>query len=223
MAGLILVMTKFLIVKGEIVMKGYPKKLFLMVMVLSTLLLAVACGPKLDETVLQGEIAEAIDSFRNAVQDYNIGGMTDFLANDDFLLTIVEGNNSYDKDLATLLTELEEDEAKQLNWRQSPPEGQGYILKMELGTLTYNNLSAGGCYTIVPFIISEKADNIPETITDRGSMVCEMIKLEGVWLCEAMIINFEDPNQALAAYLSDLQKEKICRGKGFVFGRFTID
>ncbi|NLU42638.1 MAG: hypothetical protein GXX08_10580 [Firmicutes bacterium] len=71
--------------------------------------------------------------------------------------------------------------------------GNGYILTMELGTIVFSNVSATGAQAVVPFTIKEQSENpqIPETTTDTGTIACEMVKLQGQWLCRTMTITFD--------------------------------
>lgn len=144
---------------------------------------------------------------------------------DNFNLTIIEGNSEYDKTYDELETELQEDEAKQLHWREAVSEGgHGYVLTMELGTITNTNISETGAQATVPFTIKEQSEDpeIPETTTDTGTIVFEIVKLQGQWLCRTMTITF-DTDLIRAAYRAAAGSDSGDDGaSGFAFGRFAF-
>jgi len=150
-------------------------------------------GSGLDTGPVKDAIAAKIEAFKSSVESYDVEGMLAFLAEESNFegLYITEGNNQpYAKNYATLRSELEEDEQKQLAWRQPAPEGKGYVLTMELGAITYSNVSQSGAVAGVGFTIKEKADEISELVTDTGTMVCTMVKTQGDWRCKRMNINY---------------------------------
>ena len=208
------------------------KRLIILLWISGLVLMLAGCGGGGggDDTEIQNAIAAKIDSFRAAVEAYVVDGMLAFLDENDFILTISEdGSTPYDKEYAVLQAELEEDEAKQLHWRGSTPNGHGYSLTMELGTITYSNLSASGGVATVPFTIKEKADDppIPETITDTGGMVCEMVNLQGQWRCRRMTINYGGmgaiPLSSQAAALGTKGGEGTATTGSFSFGQFDLE
>lgn len=204
------------------------KRLTLLVLTIALSLTISGCfgggsgGGGIDDAEIQNAIASRISSFVTAVEDYDVDGMLEFLDEGSFSLTIAEGDDSYDKTYADLEAELEEDEAKQLHWRDAVSEGgHGYVLTMESGTVTYANLSETGAIATLPFTIREQADDpeIEETVTDTGSIICEVVKLQGQWLCRTMTITFDtDLPRALyrAAAWPDSDDEVTV---GFGFGR----
>jgi hypothetical protein len=150
--------------------------------------------------------------------------MLGFLVQDDsFKPTISEETSSYNKTYATLKTELEEDQAKQLHWRQAPPEGHGYVLPMELGTIVFSNTSASGAIATVPFKIKEQAQEpeIPQTITDEGQIVCEMVSLQGNWRCQDMTIIYYSLYKNGACTRNTKTGEE--NAQGFCLGRFGLE
>ncbi len=161
----------------------------LIIIVALGLLILGGCEPKVDETLIEQEISAKIYSFREAVQAYDVEGMLAFLDQDNFSLTITEDGQSYQglKDLATLRNELAEDEEKQLRWR----EEQGYILTMVLGNISLSNVSKAGAIALVPFEIFEETEGISQALTDEGTMVVTMVKMEGDWLCQEMVNDFK--------------------------------
>ncbi len=163
-----------------------------------------------DDAEIQEAIAARIHSFKTAVEAYDVDGMLAFLDENDFILTITENGSSYQKTYAVLAGELAADEAKQLHWRAAVPDGHGYVLAMELGAVAFENLSAAGGMATVPFTIKEKAADIPEMVTDTGSMVCEMASLAGVWRCQRLAIHF-NPAKACT--------NRAAAPGGFGFGR----
>lgn len=196
-------------------------------------------GGGLDEAAIKQEIENRIYSFRDAVQAYDVEEMLGFLDESAAEpLTIVEGEstNYYSKEYGKLESELKEDEPDQLHWRKPPAEGgNGYTLTMELGTIVYGSVGASGVFATVSFIIEEAAEKpeIPQQITDRGNMVCEMVKAGGVWYCRKMTINF-NPLQAGAAsvegsalsiqyHSARKTGNNTGRAGGFGFGRFDFE
>ena len=69
---------------------------------------------------------------------------------------------------------------------------------MELGTITFAHLSASGAIAAAPFTIKEEADGIAQRNTDRGNIVCEMVRRQGKWRCLRMTINYESIPQGRA-------------------------
>ena len=128
-------------------MRSFLKRLFLLLGISGLLLMGTGCGGNnggggggSTDTAIKQAITSRINSFKTAVEAYDVAGMLDFLAKEtgaEKILTIVEEDvDSYDKDYTTLESELREDEGKQRHWRKSPAEGgNGYTLTMELGTL----------------------------------------------------------------------------------------
>ncbi len=110
-------------------------------------------GSGLDTGPVKDAIAAKIEAFKSSVESYDVEGMLAFLAEESNFegLYITEGNNQpYAK------SELEEDEQKQLAWRQPAPEGKGYVLTMELGAITYSNVSQSGAVASVGFTDQRK-------------------------------------------------------------------
>lgn len=214
-------------------------------LVISGLLLVVAgCGTKsgggggLNNAEIEHAIGARVNSFKAAVEAYNVQEMLDFLEKEtepEKKLAISEGGSTpYEKSYNLLKSELEEDEPNQVYWRKPVSEGgYGYTLTMELGTIAYSSVAASGAFATVPFTIKEEADGIPQQITDLGNMVCEMVKVGGVWSCRKMTINF-NPVQAGAspAGLASLSVQaqtaskggnNTARTGGFGFGRFDFE
>jgi hypothetical protein len=205
-------------------MKLWMQKLTLLLVIVGLLLLVAGCGKKVDEAQIQQDITEGVNSFKTAVQAYNVANMLGFLVKDvSFKLTISEGTGSYDKNYATLKTELEEDQEKQLHWRQSPPEGHGYVLIMDLGTIIFSNTSASGAIATVPFKIKELAQEpeIPQDVTDEGQIVCEMVNLQETWRCQKMTIVYYVSDKTSAGAHSTKTGEDVAQG--FCFGRFGLE
>ena len=173
------------------VMKIRTQKLILLLVIVGLILLVAGCDKKADATEIQHDITNSVKSFKTAVQAYDVNNMLRFLVQDiSFQLTISEGNSFYIKDYTILKNELEEDQAKQLHWRQAPPEGHGYVLIMELGTIIFSNISASGAIATIPFTVKEQVQDpqIPQTVTDAGQIACEMVRLQGTWRCQKMTI-----------------------------------
>jgi hypothetical protein len=204
------------------------KRLTLVILAVALSLTISGCfgggGSTIDEAGIQNAIALRINAFVAAVEDYDVDAMLGFLDADDFSLTIVEGDSEYDKTYDELETELAEDEAKQLHWREAVSEGgHGYVLTMQLGTTTYTNVSETGAQATVPFTIKEQSEDpeIPETTTDTGDIVFDMVKLHGQWLCRTMTITF-DTDRPRAAYRATTGSERGDEASGFGLGRFTL-
>ena len=205
-------------------MKSWMQKMTLLLVIVGLLLLVAGCGKRIDEAQIQQDITEGVNSFKTAVQAYNVANMLGFLVQDNsFKLTISEGTGSYDKNYTTLKTELEEDQEKQLHWRQAPLTGHGYVLTMELGTIVFSNMSASGAIAMVPFKIKEQAQEpeIPQTVTDVGQIVCEMVNLQGIWRCQKMTIVYYVSDKTSAGAHSTKTGEDVAQG--FCFGRFGLE
>ncbi len=199
------------------------QKMTLLLVIVGLLLLVAGCGKRIDEAQIQQDITEGVNSFKTAVQAYNVANMLGFLVQDNsFKLTISEGTGSYDKNYTTLKTELEEDQEKQLHWRQAPLTGHGYVLTMELGTIVFSNMSASGAIAMVPFKIKEQAQEpeIPQTVTDVGQIVCEMVNLQGIWRCQKMTIAYYASDKTSAGARNKKTGEEDAQG--FCFGRFEF-
>lgn len=171
-------------------------------------------------------VAAKVNSFKTGVEAYNVNGMLAFLDENNFEgLFIVEGDSSpQEKDYATLKGELEDDEGKQLNWREPVPDGIGYVLTMELGTIVYSNLTTSGAIASVGFTIKEKADGVPEEVTDTGTMVCEMVNMQGEWLCRRLTINFDVINGGSILSQAGWQGVTVSKQKnGFGFASFNLE
>ena len=179
------------------------ERMFLFLVVLLLLLLSGCVGSRIDKAEITKAVTEKIHMFRGAVEAYNVETMLGFLDQETFTLSIKEGGVTAPlKDYAKLREELEEDEEKQLRWRQAPPAGYGYVLRMELGEVIYaGNVTDMAAVGTVSFIITEQAEGIPGQVTDQGTIVCEMVKKGGHWLCQRMTIHFETPLSP-AAYTS---------------------
>jgi hypothetical protein len=204
-------------------MKSWMQKMTLLLVIVGLLLLVAGCGKRIDEAQIQQDITEGVNSFKTAVQAYNVANMLGFLVKDvSFKLTISEGTGSYDKNYTTLKTELEEDQEKQLHWRQAPLTGHGYVLTMELGTIVFSNMSASGAIAMVPFKIKEQAQEpeIPQTVTDVGQIVCEMVNLQGIWRCQKMTIAYYASDKTSAGARNKKTGEEDAQG--FCFGRFEF-
>lgn len=176
-------------------MREYGVKWVLTVMMASLLLILAGCSGGgstnvVDKAAIQKAVQEQIALFKTAVETYDVDVMLGFLEQSSFELTIAEAGSSIKKDYTTLKKELEEDQAKQLKWRQDPPEGYGYVLTMELSDITYTDLSNSGAVVTLSFLTKEKSAEIEELVTDRGTMVLELIKQGNSWLCQYMTINF---------------------------------
>ena len=204
-------------------MKSWMQKMTLLLVIVGLLLLVAGCGKRIDEAQIQQDITEGVNSFKTAVQAYNVANMLGFLVQDNsFKLTISEGTGSYDKNYTTLKTELEEDQEKQLHWRQAPLTGHGYVLTMELGTIVFSNMSASGAIAMAPFKIKEQAQEpeIPQTVTDVGQIVCEMVNLQGIWRCQKMTIAYYASDKTSAGARNKKTGEEDAQG--FCFGRFEF-
>lgn len=205
----------------------YLKNMGIFLLCLLGLLLIISgCGGSGgggNDTETKTAINNGINAFKTAVQNYNVDGMLAFLNEASFTLTISENSASYNKTYATLENELVADEAKQLHWRKPTAEGgHSYVLTMVLGAITYSNLSATGGIATVPFTIKEQADGIGQMVTDTGSIVYEMVKIQGEWLCQKMTINFD--SQSASQFSSQEGNSKGITGinTGFGFGKFNL-
>lgn len=179
-------------------MKTLLKRLVLFFVLSGMLLIMAGCGGGgLDEAEIKQDIDTRIDSFKAAVEAYDVVEMLGFLEETDSekqLAIAEEGSDPYYKSYTKLETELGEDQDKQLHWRKPPAEGgNGYTLTMQLGTITYSNLGASGANVIVPFTIIEAAESpaINPITTDTGRMTCAMVKTQGEWRCREMTIYFD--------------------------------
>ena len=198
------------------------QRLMLSLLILGLVTITGCLGTSVDDAKVKSAITAEVEVFRVAVERYNVEAMLKFLDKDNFKLTISEGISlSYDKDYVTLKSELEEDEKKQLRWRQPPPEGHSYVLTMNLGTITYTNIKANGAIGAVPFTILEESAEIEQVETDQGTIVVVMAKLQDQWLCQEMTINFETRSgQILARGQQGHLITAIDRGFGFSNGKF---
>lgn len=176
---------------------------------------------------IKNAINERVHSFKEAVERYDVDGMLAFLDENSFELTIAENNNEAKKSYTTLKKELEEDEGKQLHWRDPVPEGHGYTLTMTLEDIMYSSLTPTGAYLSVGFTILEKAEDpkLEERVTDRGHMVYEMVHLLGEWRCRHMIINFwsMDGRQLISSMAAQKGKTYRRNRLGFSFGVFAFE
>lgn len=196
-------------------MKNLVKRALYFAAVFSLALILVGCfglGNIKRDRENRDAIADRLNAFGRAVEIYDVEGMLAFLNEEGFVLTIVEGGNpAYEKSYAVLEEELREDEEKQLRWRKPVEQGgQGYILTMEFGTLTYSNMTATGAVVVADFTILEDTDEIEQIITDRGSIICEMVQLEQTWYCQKMTIHFESVSSSLMN-----AEQKYLKGFGF--------
>ncbi len=203
------------------------KRLLLLLGISGMLLIIVGCrGDSLDNTGTEQAINARIYSFKTAVEAYDVERMLDFLEKNPTKdpLTIAEGRREYTKDYKTLEDELEQDEPNQIYWRKSLSEGGwGYSLTMKLGTITYDKLSASGAVARVPFAIIEASERLSfQEETDKGRMICTMVKRQGIWRCQHMIIHFNPddspPSPSLASYQAVSQANSKEGVKGFCFG-----
>jgi len=196
----------------------YMKAIIVYILIAGIMVIAAGCiGNKggnnsNNDSEIEKAIASRVNSFKEAVEDYDVEKMLDFLFEDEFVLNIEEGS-SYQKDYSTLVDELKEDEGKQLYWRRTTEGGgNGYILYMELEEIVYTNTSSTGSIVTVPFTIKEEAANIPRIVTDTGTMVCDMVKLKGEWYCQSMTIHF---NTGEIAAQGITNKNRKVSGFGF--------
>lgn len=196
------------------------------------MLLATGCGKSSgggggdQYTEVKKAIAAKINSFKTSVEAYNVDGMLAFLDENNFEgLYIAEGNNPpYEKNYNTLRDELKADEDKQLNWRNPVPDGKGYALTMELDSIVYSNLSQSGAVASVGFTIKEKADGVPEKVTDTGTMVCEMVNTQGEWFCRRLTINFVVMDQGTIFSLAGVPEATDNKPiTGFGFGSLILE
>lgn len=166
---------------------------FYVMVLLLVSLTGCGSGSSINKTEVQKVITQRILGFKDAVEAYNVEKMLEFLKEEGFELAISEnGGVPYYKDYITLEAELKEGEAKQLKWRRPLLEGgQGYVLTMTFGTLTWSQTTENAAITVVPFTIKEKSEEIIEQVTDQGEIVFEMVKAQGVWLCNKMSIRFD--------------------------------
>ena len=230
-------------------MRKLLKQLFLFLMISGVLLTVTGCGGNkgggesgggTNDAEVKQEITARIDSFKTAVEAYDVEGMLGFLAKDtgaERILTIVEeGVEPYDKDYTTLESELREDEGKQRHWRKSPAEGgNGYTLTMELGTITFSNIKESGAYAVVPFAIIEAAEKplIKPQTTDEGRMVCAMVKNQGIWRCEKLTIYYNALMQSssvgqsaalsVSGHGARRTRSTATQTRGFSFGSFAFE
>lgn len=106
---------------------------------------------------------------------------------------------------------------------------------MKLGTITFSSVKESGAYAVVPFAITEAAQDplIEPITTDRGHMTCEMVKLQGTWRCQKLTIHFYAPDKVASGGMSALTSasphgvrgnESRTKGtRGFSFGRFVFE
>lgn len=184
---------------------------------------------KTSESTIEDSVADrtviysTINSYVSALESYNMNGMLDFLYKEDFLLFITEEEPYavHRKDYEKLKSELGSKEANQLRWRQQPPRGYGYVLKMELADLVFSDEKATSVMVSTTFEIRERAAKLPEQVTDRGSMQMHMVLRGNEWLCKEIKISYEpfsnDSFLSLGIETVDAHKS------GFGFGTFTFD
>ncbi len=228
-------------------MRSFLKRLFLLLGISGLLLMGTGCGGNnggggggSTDTAIKQAITSRINSFKTAVEAYDVAGMLGFLAKEtgaEKILTIVEEDvASYDKDYTTLESELREDEGKQRHWRKSPAEGgNGYTLTMELGTITFSNIKESGAYAVVPFAIIEAAEKplIKPQTTDEGRMVCTMVKNQGIWRCEKLTIYYNALMQSssvgqsaalsVSGHGARRTRSTATQTRGFSFGSFAFE
>lgn len=195
-------------------MRTLLKRLFLFLGISGILLIMAGCNLKVSlggsgDTETTREIEKSINSFKAAVEAYDVEGMLSFLEENppEDPLTIVEGNDRYDKTYETLKTELEEDAPYQLTWRKPSTEegGWGYTLTMQLGTVIFTRLGTSGANVVVPFSIIEASEKLShEAETDRGHMVYSMVKLQGTWRCRHMTIHFNPAGNTGSASINSV-------------------
>jgi hypothetical protein len=226
-------------------MRKLLKQLFLFLMISGVLLTVTGCGGNkgggesgggTNDAEVKQEITARIDSFKTAVEAYDVEGMLGFLHNtgsNEQLIIADEGLDSYSKDYATLETELREDEGKQRHWRKSPPAGNGYTLTMKLGAIIFSDIKESGVIVVVPFEIIEAAEDPPieATMTDHGHMTCEMVKIQGIWRCQKLVINFYDLAKSKRLSSAPMAIGNVARParnmakltRGFSFGSFAFE
>lgn len=181
------------------------KLVLIMTMTLLLSIMLVACDKVIDNTLIEEAISEKIDFFCENITSYNVEGLLSFLDEDNFILEITEGGRSYqdEKDYLTLKAELEEDEEKEALRRLDPPEGVGYKMEMELGTLTFSKITELSGQASASFAIHEETvDFKPEAPTDTGTITCSLVKVEDQWLCQHMAIDFEIQEGIIASLLT---------------------
>jgi hypothetical protein len=148
--------------------------------------------------------------------------MLDCLDNSSFVLTINEGSYTTTKDYATLKSELEADETKQLTWRKSPTEdtdGHNYKLDLQLGTPTSSNETASGAIVSQSFAVWESSDEITTALeTDSGTIVWTLVYSSGEWQATAMTINY-NTSPVSANLLKAAAVATGDAGKRFGFGK----
>jgi hypothetical protein len=174
------------------------------------------------KTVTTSGILTLLSNYETAVEAYDVDGMLDCLDSGSFTLTINEGSYTNTKDYATLKSELEADETKQLAWRKSPTEdtnGHNYKLDLQLGTPTSDNETASGAMVSQSFEVWESSDEITTAIeTDSGTIVWTLVYRSGEWQATAMTINY-NTSTVSANLLKAAAVATSDSGKRFGFGR----
>ncbi|MCR4402014.1 MAG: hypothetical protein NUW12_04415 [Firmicutes bacterium] len=174
--------------------------------------------PPIDEEAIKAGIGAVIHDFEEAVEAYDVDGMLECLSGSGFKLTLIEDGYSYDKDFATLQSELEADEQSQLAWREPEPAGFGYALDLRLGTQVFSRVTATGAIVTQTHEVYESATALgisPDSalLTDSGEITWHFAKISGEWKATAMTITFESGTKLRAT-----ARPSVPVSRGFGFG-----
>lgn len=169
---------------------------FFPIIILSLILIAGCGGGGGSDDPSHSEIEQLLGNFESTVEAYNVTGMLNCLSDTSFQLTITEAGLSYNKDKATLTTELNDDEDKQLAWRKSNTEvinGHGYVLDLILDTPVYSNETSTGAVVTQSFAVYESATFPPITRmkTDNGNITWQVAEISGAWKATTMTIEYQ--------------------------------
>ncbi|HBE77230.1 MAG TPA: hypothetical protein DDW65_05545, partial [Firmicutes bacterium] len=174
--------------------------IFVVFIILITLVLGCgggsgSSGGSDDKVVTNPEINNLLKDFTDSVDAYIVDDMLEHLDDSaSFTLTIHEGSYTDTKKYIRLKMELTENDEEnvQQTWRESPPDGNGYVLELILGTATSGNESPSGAVVKQTFEVYERAvsPEIPRTKTDSGSIVWTLAQTTGEWKATAMVINY---------------------------------
>lgn len=162
----------------------------ILLLILFAVLVGCSGGQNADH---RGEIGQEIHAYKRAVEDYNVDGMLAFLDQTEFELTIIDhgSNATYEKDFRILAGELRRDEVLQLDERKDPPVGQSYALTLSLGSLLYNSINESNYFVTTTFEVYEESVAIPRKLTDKGKMEFVMVNKNNRWVCNKMVISFD--------------------------------
>ncbi len=190
----------------------------LLFLLIPLLLLASGCsGGGSSGTETRKNIAAQIDSFKVAVEDYDVGGMLRFLKRDDFYLIIAEQEPGlkYSKPYSVLARELKSEETEQLLWREDQPLGHSYRLELRLGELIFGDVTATRATVTTTFEVYESSAAFSSWLTDTGNMEFVMEKHFDHWVCTEMSIGYSGPSGPASQSINS----PIA---GFGFGRMSF-